>query len=405
MISVERYKETLAFFDEKEIDLPDEIKEKYSDFTEIVGQYINNKLTTEEIIESSDWLTNLIHGEMPQLLLEVDKADKIKTQVRFMEHLPITKGKLTIEEKTFFAFANYWITYVMICLDDKGRTVSGIFDFDSIEHVFQIYQEYRKDHPEMFRMDFDNCYEYKFGTTKENPIKAISVADSYMYLRNLCRNNLPVNYERIGSISGVHNNIIDKYKITYIEFEDSGIVEKNDTIYIDPYSEETSLAPPEGYTFFSFKTNSAEMVRWEYEYRMIPSLFYDDEMQPQFIDRISPEKGIAFERMEMLYQIRKVENPYKSGSVTAESYDVEDDYSVSLIEMPNPEKHPLCTHLVMFYKNDFSEKYYYTLGLSPFDNKQIVICEINRELEVKVIGSAKKDIFETLWNIFDGIKK
>ena len=339
------------------------------------------------------------------MLLEVDKLDKIKTQVRFMEHLPITKGKLTIEEKTFFAFANYWITYVMICLDDKGRTVSGIFDFDSIEHVLQIYQEYRKDHPEMFRMDFDNCYEYKFGTTKENPIKAISVADSYMYLRNLCRNNLPVNYERIGSMSGVHNNIIDKYKITYIEFEDSGIVEKNDTIYIDPYSEETSLAPPEGYTFFSFKTNSAEMVRWEYEYRMIPSLFYDDEMQPQFIDRISPEKGIAFERMEMLYQIRKVGNPYKSGSVTAESYDVEDDYSVSLIEMPNPEKHPLCTHLVMFYKNDFSEKYYYTLGLSPFDDKQIVICEINRELEVKVIGPAKKDIFETLWNIFDGIKK
>ena len=78
---------------------------------------------------------------------------------------------------------------------------------------------------------------------------------------------------------------------------------------------------------------------------------------------------------------------------------------MSLIEMPNPEKHPLCTHLVMFYKNDFSEKYYYTLGLSPFDNKQIVICEINRELEVKVIGSSKKDIFETLWNIFDGIKK
>lgn len=69
---------------------------------------------------------------------------------------------------------------------------------------------------------------------------------------------------------------------------------------------------------------------------------------------------------------------------------------MSLIEMPNPEKHPLCTHLVMFYKNDFSEKYYYTLGLSPFDNKQIVIYEINRELEVKVIGSAKKDIFETL---------
>ena len=213
MISVERYKETLAFFDEKEIDLPDEIKEKYSDFAEIVGQYINNKLTTEEIIESSDWLTNLIHGEMPQLLLEVDKLDKIKTQVRFMEHLPITKGKLTIEEKTFFAFANYWITYVMICLDDKGRTVSGIFDFDSIEHVLQIYQEYRKDHPEMFRMDFDNCCEYKFGTTKENPIKAISVADSYMYLRNRCRNNLPVNYDRIGSMSGVHNNIIDKYKI------------------------------------------------------------------------------------------------------------------------------------------------------------------------------------------------
>ena len=50
MISVERYKETLAFFDENEIDLPDEIKEKYSDFAEIVGQYINNKLTTEEII-------------------------------------------------------------------------------------------------------------------------------------------------------------------------------------------------------------------------------------------------------------------------------------------------------------------------------------------------------------------
>ena len=37
MLSVERYKETLAFFDEKEIDLPDEIKEKYSDFAEIVG--------------------------------------------------------------------------------------------------------------------------------------------------------------------------------------------------------------------------------------------------------------------------------------------------------------------------------------------------------------------------------
>ena len=37
MISIERYKETLAFFDENEIDLPDEIKEKYSDFAEIVG--------------------------------------------------------------------------------------------------------------------------------------------------------------------------------------------------------------------------------------------------------------------------------------------------------------------------------------------------------------------------------
>lgn len=113
------------------------------------------------------------------------------------------------------------------------------------ENIIKSLKLYMKQFPERFAfLKAAQESSYPFAVTKQNPVKAISVNDSYKYLRNLMtKDYMPVNFERIGSTKGVNGGIIDGYNLSFMENNQQRIL----TIYIDPYSNENSTEAPEGF--------------------------------------------------------------------------------------------------------------------------------------------------------------
>lgn len=104
-----------------------------------------------------------------------------------------------------------------------------------------------ENHPEKFKFLSSEQQNAKktpkklLGTSIENPIKAVSIADEYNYLNNLrIAEGKPVKYERIGSMRGKNGGIIDGYKL----FLDNQNTMK---IYIDSYATENSTEAHEGF--------------------------------------------------------------------------------------------------------------------------------------------------------------
>ena len=250
VINKERYEKVVELFCSKNVNLSDNEIKIYSNVFEIISQFTHNKLTNEEIFAVYDLLSDVITNNRPDIVSHVSKEDRIRVQVKLMEELEETKGKLNLEEKTALAFCIYTGVCIQIYDEERDMMCNGIVLFDSFEHINSEFEYDKQQFPSKYNMEekailFDETYGYD----KENPIKTVSIDASYFYLSKLRYNWVPIVYNRLGSFGNSKGETIDGYEI-YLEkksiFKKKLI--KIATLYINAYCDEMPRIAPKNFT-------------------------------------------------------------------------------------------------------------------------------------------------------------
>lgn len=248
LINENRYEVTKQLFEKHNIDMPESDTKIYANVFEVIAYFVNNKLTDEEMFLAYDFLSDFLLNKKVEYNVFVSKEDRIRAQVRVMEEIPETAGKLTMKEKIGFAFCMDSAVCLQKYDEPSGTMKNGITLFDSIEHIENNLKWEQERRPEFFVIDKQEVKKKDdYGYSMSNPIQATSVHMGYEYLKHLIYNGEPIEYKRIGStyFSGC---AIDKYKI----FKTKGfwIFKKEEHIaelYINPYSSSTPKIAPKGF--------------------------------------------------------------------------------------------------------------------------------------------------------------
>lgn len=249
ILNTQRFETLKIIFKNYNIDLSLNDVAIYSNVFEIISQFVHNKLSNEEIFAVYDLLSDVVKNDRPDIVAHVSKEDRIRVQVRLMEELPETKGKLDLEEKIALAFCIYTGECIQIYDEDRDMMCNGIVLFDSFEHIKSEFEFERQQFPSVFKIEKTIIFDSTYGYSKENPVNVTSIDAAYYYLSKLRYNALPVTYERIGSFSNLDNNIIDGYNIFA---EKKGLFKnkkmKIATIYINSYCNTMPKVAPKGFT-------------------------------------------------------------------------------------------------------------------------------------------------------------
>ncbi len=249
ILNTQRFDAIKILFKQKNINLSIHEIEIYSNVFEIISQFVHGKLSNEEILAVYDLLSDVIKNARPDIAVHVPREDRIRVQVRLMEELPETKGKLDEEEKIAFAYCIYTCVCVQVYDEERDKMCNGIVLFDTFEHIKSELEYERQQFPSRFKIENNNAvFDSTYGYSIDNPINATSVGAAYDYLRKLRYNALPVTFERIGSFSNHNNNLIDGYDIFT---EKKGLFKnkkiKVATIYINSYCYEMPKIAPKGF--------------------------------------------------------------------------------------------------------------------------------------------------------------
>lgn len=248
LINEKRYEITKQLFEKHNIDMSESDTRIYANVFEVIAYFVNNKLTDEEMLTAFDFLADFLLNEKVEYCVYVSKEDRIRAQVRVMEEIPETAGKLTLEEKIGFAFC----MYSAVCLqvyDEQSDTINnGITLFDSIERIEKNLKLEQQRRPEFFVIEKQSAKKADdYGYSAANPIKVTSIRMGYEYLEHLTYNGEPIEYKRIGS-DYFDGYAIDKYII--FKTKGFGIFKKEEFIaelYINPYSSSTPKIAPKGF--------------------------------------------------------------------------------------------------------------------------------------------------------------
>lgn len=250
MINKNRYDSIKIIFQNKGLSLSEEGIKLYANFFEVISHFTNGKLSNLEMIEAFDFLNDLITQKFPQFAINVSQKESLNIQLRFMEQLPQTAGKLTEEEKIAFAFCVFHATFVKVYDEKNDSIVSGIVDFYSVNHIKMLMEDEKKKYPELFMSIYHKEQQPigEFGYSITNPICVTSIPAAYSYLNRLRYSNETVKFQRIGSFSDINGRIIDGYT-TEVTMSNFPFTEKRKiTIYIDAYSLKNSKNVPSGFT-------------------------------------------------------------------------------------------------------------------------------------------------------------
>ena len=127
LINENRYEVTKQLFEKHNIDMPESDTKIYANVFEVIAYFVNNKLTDEEMFLAYDFLSDFLLNKKVEYNVFVSKEDRIRAQVRVMEEIPETAGKLTMKEKIGFAFC----MYSAVCLqkyDEPSGTMKNIIE-------------------------------------------------------------------------------------------------------------------------------------------------------------------------------------------------------------------------------------------------------------------------------------
>lgn len=244
MINENRYNNLKDIFAEFKIHMPEEQIKKYTKIIDYIAYVTEDKFTDKEMVAFYAVLGDIVEGKEPQMALIAKSDDIIPTLARIMEELPLTKGKLTMEQKLRIAFCERAITGV------HEQPEGVVFDwYDTVEGAEKQFNFFRETMPSWFKVsEAPRINRQKYGLSIDEPIQTTSVRASYMYLNRLKYNGKPVISERVGSCGGKNGNIVDRYRV----FQEKGIFFKKKVficeLFIDAYSTEQPNLAPRGFT-------------------------------------------------------------------------------------------------------------------------------------------------------------
>ena len=92
ILNNDRFIELKTLFVKNNVNLAEKDMALYANAFEIISEFINNKLTTEELFVVYDLLSDVINNRRPDIAVNIRKEDRIRIQVRLMESLKKLKG-------------------------------------------------------------------------------------------------------------------------------------------------------------------------------------------------------------------------------------------------------------------------------------------------------------------------
>ncbi len=244
------YRTLLDTFDLEQIGLTEYDMRLNAQMLSVVSHFVHGKLTPKELVTACDFLGDVVTGHALKFAVHVPPEEYISAQVRALEHLEETKGKLTMEEKMFFAFCVYNVHITRMYNEETGEVNTGLMEVTTIESAERAYQQNREMFPERYAFADEEVEdteenEAPFGS-EENPVSVVSVSDAYDYLDRLRKPGYEVIYRRVSAVSGPHG-IMDKYQVAALPLDNPDTLPKIIELYIDPYATENSERAPEGF--------------------------------------------------------------------------------------------------------------------------------------------------------------
>ena len=247
------YNQVKCLFEENGIELTDREIGMYADMLTIISGFTSDKLTLEELFTSYDFLSDLLFDRRPEFQINVKKEDRIRVQLRAMEFLEETKGKLTREEKEKYAFCVFFANCMRIYNEETGETQTGLVGFTSAEAILEEFEWLKNNDPSRFELTSEEdevADDEPFGFSVKNPVLAVSVGAAYQYLRRLYVPEHTVEWNRMGSYSGDNGDILDGYEFTVTQKRFLRKNEKKYMIYINSYAGKNSEKAPEGFRLY-----------------------------------------------------------------------------------------------------------------------------------------------------------
>lgn len=238
------HKEVTEWLKMMNIDLPKEHVIAYSNFCDITGEYLDHKLNIDTTMRLYDYITDVLEGSYPKLIIHVESKDRIIWAKKVLKM--INEWELTDEEIEFFAFCVVYSYYVFSLDEKKNRQERAILEFTSFDEIVSKYKFAKK--MKMWKFEAENFSDESkddFGLSPDNPIGLLSIPMSYAYLDALVtEDDKEITYNRIGSFSGKDRTIIDGYDIFLKNSKNKKPIA---TIYINAYAGDVCKKVPKGF--------------------------------------------------------------------------------------------------------------------------------------------------------------
>lgn len=140
-ITVEEIKE---FLSQKGVGLENEeeyLKKQY--FFNTCREITGHKLNNLELMVSNENMIDLITNNRPDLELIHHHTQLIAVQYKYYEKFSETKGKLTKDEKTKLAFANFASIYIAVYDLESKKQRSILDNFETVEEFEKLFKQYK----------------------------------------------------------------------------------------------------------------------------------------------------------------------------------------------------------------------------------------------------------------------
>ncbi len=220
MLNTKRYNSIKQIMQENGICLEESDLCLYADMFEIIASLTGNKLSDLEMFQIYDILSDAITNKRQDLVEYVAKQDRIKVQLKLMEELSQTKGKLTIAEKQALAFCVFHSTCIYVFNEDKGVSESGLVEFTSVEKIKSLMDEDMKRRPEIYAQD-QHSLEMEHSDDSEDEVVTIYIDGNPRRCR---KSKVPKILENIENLKqeylkkGVSKELLDKmYDVRIVE--------------------------------------------------------------------------------------------------------------------------------------------------------------------------------------------
>ena len=220
VLDEEIYKKVKIFMKTNNIDLNERGLVANANLCKIISTFINNKLSTFEILTIYDFIIDVLQGKYPKIAINVNKEDRILMAIKILDshYIPDYKDNLIEDEKEKFAFCTVYSFFTYSINEESGKMEQEIFNFESLEKIEREYEFEKKEFPNRFKKDYSDIGDVlkEYGRDIENPIKLKTIDMIYEYLDNIClknENEEDIRYERIGSLNSNSNKLVDVFNI------------------------------------------------------------------------------------------------------------------------------------------------------------------------------------------------